>query len=187
MKNIIFIFLISSSFAAAQNLNLRNPITKDIELPQILNKNDVGIVYEINGGWSAYDYINYFIIDSKGIITSYTYERPKAYLKNDKLKKSLKKVELTQERKDKIFQLLNSEQLFELLKYGQEDFKISSHKNRSPPCFISDANGYKFTIIQDNRENSYSYYAPKYHYENCPDKTINKKVLKKFIDVINLL
>lgn len=56
MKQVLsFIFLNFFLFSYAQNLNLRNSFKQNSELPQNLNKNDIGIIYEINGGWSAYD------------------------------------------------------------------------------------------------------------------------------------
>lgn len=185
-KFFTFLIINFSFFVIAQNLDLKNTVDKNYELPQELLKNDVGIIYEINGGWSAYDYVNYYFIDGNGNINSYSEEKPKTYLKNDTLKRSIKKVELTQESKYKIIQLLNSNQLSELLKYRQEDFKIKVNENLPPPCYISDQIGYKLTFIQNNKQNSYNYYAPKYFYEKCPHKTINKAMLKKFIDVLAL-
>ena len=172
--------------AFCQNLNLKNPMSKDFELPQKLKMNDIAIIYEINGGWSAYDYVNYYFIGSDGILNLYFEEKPKAYLKNEKLKRAVKEIELTQDRNEKIIQLIKSKELSDLLKYSQEDFKIKVNENITPPCYISDVNGYKLTFIQNNRQNTYNYYAPKYMYEKCPHKTINKVVLKKFIDVLDL-
>ena len=83
--------------------------------------------------------------------------------------------------------LVNSTQLNDLLKYSQEDFKIKipKIKNAPPPPMISDSIGFKITFIQNNKQNSFGYYAPKYYYDS-PHKTINKPVLKKFIDVLDL-
>lgn len=187
MKRLLnFLFLIFCFSAFAQSLNLRNSFNENSEIHQKLNKNDIGIIYEINGGWSAYDYLNYYIIDDNGNITVYSEERPKSYLKSEKLKRTVKKIEPTQDRKEKIIQLIKSKQLSDLLKYNQEDFKIKVNENIQPPCYISDVNGYKLTFIQNNKQNTYEYYAPKYMYEKCPHKTINKAVLKKFIDVLDL-
>ena len=187
MKKVLsFLVLNFCVFAFCQNLNLKNPISNDFELPQKMKTNDIAIIYETNGGWSAYDYVNYYFISSNGILDSYSEEKPKAYLKNEKLKRTVKKIELTQDRKEKIIQLIKSKQLSDLLKYNQEDFKIKVNENIPPPCYISDVNGYKLTFIQNNKQNTYDYYAPKYMYEKCPHKTINKAVLKKFIDVLDL-
>lgn len=184
---LIFTFSILCLSAFSQNLNLRNPTKKDIELPQKLNKNDIAIIYEIHGGWSAYDYLNYYIVDERGNIKSYSAERPKTYLKNEKLKKTIKNIEITPAKKHKIIELIKSKQLSDLLQYNQEDFKIKIEENHLPPCYISDANGYKLTFIQNNKQNSYNYYAPKYMLEKCVHKTINKVMLKKFVEVLDLL
>ncbi len=94
MKNILsFVILNFYVFAFCQNLNLKNPISKDFELPQEMKRNDIAIIYEINGGWSAYDHVNYYFISSEGIINSYSQEKPKAYLKNKNLKSTIKKIE----------------------------------------------------------------------------------------------
>ena len=193
MKKILsFLVLNFCVFAFCQNLNLKNPISKDFELPQKMKTNDIAIIYETNGGWSAYDYVNYYFISSNGILDSYSEEKPKAYLKNEKLKRTVKKIKLTQDRKEKIIQLIKSKQLSDLLKYNQEDFKIKIERKKGevpppPPCMISDSNSYRITFIQNNKQNSYGQYAPKYYYEKCTMKTINKPILKKFIDVIDLL
>ena len=83
-------------------------------------------------------------------------------------------------------------QVKELLKYNQEDFKIKIERKKGevpppPPCMISDSTSYRITFIQNDKQNSYGQYAPKYYYEKCTMKTINKPILKKFIDVIDLL
>lgn len=187
MKRILIFTLFNFYFfSLAQNLNLRNRIHEDIELPQKLNKNDIAIIYEINGGWSAYDYLSYYFVDENLNVKSYSEERPKSYLKNEKLKKSIREIKLTPDRKEKIIQLIKSKKLSDLLKYNQEDFKIKVNENFPPPCYISDVNGYKLIFIQNNRQNTYDYYAPKYIYEKCPHKTINKTMLKKFIEVLDL-
>ncbi|MFN3021936.1 hypothetical protein ACK1KB_13310 [Chryseobacterium sp. TY3] len=187
MKQIlIFIIFNFYFFSFAQNLNLRNQINEGVELPQKLNKNDIAIIYEINGGWSAYDYFSYYFVDENGNVKSYSEERPKSYLKNEKLKRTIKEIQLTEEKKNRIINLLKSKELSELLKYKQEDFKIKII-NEPPPCMFSDLHGYKLTLIQNKKQNSYEYYAPREIYERCNQKNINKDVLKKYIEVLNLL
>jgi hypothetical protein len=192
MKKLIFFALMNFClFGYSQNptLRLKNKIDSNLNLPQNLNKNDICLIYEINGGWSAYDFVNYYFINENGILEVYQEERPKSYLKDEKLKRTIKKIEPTKDLSNKIIKLVNSKQLTELLKYKQEDFKIKIiEKRNSPPspCMISDNYGFKLTFIQSGKQNSYDYYAPKYYYEKCNDETINKPVLKKFIDVINL-
>lgn len=154
-----------------------------------MQKNDILLIYEINQGWSAYDYFNYYILSENGKLEIYLEERPKSYLKNEKLKKTIKKIEPTKDINDKIIKLINSEELAKLLKYKQADFKIKIPELENAPfpfCRISDNNGFRITLIQNKKQNSFNYYAPQYYYESCNDKRINKPVLKKFIDVLNL-
>jgi len=188
MKKVLsFIILNSCLLIFAQNLNLRNTISEDFEFPQKLQEDDIAIVREISGGWTAYDYLTYYFIDNNGNINSYSEERPKKYLKNNELKTTLKNLELTEDKKSKIKQLINSMQLSEFLKFNQEDFKLKVDENLAPPCIISDHSTIQLTFIQNNKQNSYRYYAPKYYYEKCPQISINKKMLKKYIDIIDLL
>ncbi|MCS4303294.1 hypothetical protein [Chryseobacterium sp. BIGb0232] len=192
MKKILFIILISFSFigyAQVPNLDLRNEIKGPVsDLPQRLNQNEICLIYEINGGWSAYDFIYYYFIKKNGELNIYQEEQPHTYVKNDQLKRTVKTIEPTPALKDKIITLINSELLSELLKYKQEDFriKIPELKDAPPMCRISDQNDFKLTLIQNDRQSSYHYYAPRYYYENCPDKRINKPILKKLIDVLDL-
>lgn len=192
MKKILFIILISFSFtgyAQIPNLDLKNEIKGSIvDLPQSLNQNEICLIYEINGGWSAYNFIYYYFIKKNGELNVYKEERPQVYAKNVPLKRTVETIEPTQALKDKIITLIHSEQLTELLKYKQEDFriKISELKESPPMCRISDQNDFKLTLIQNNKYNAYHYYAPRYYFENCKDKRINKPVLKKFIDVLDL-
>ncbi|WP_160136051.1 hypothetical protein [Chryseobacterium sp. c4a] len=193
MKKILFIILIGFCFigyAQIPNLNLKNKIKGTVvDLPQSLNQNEICLIYEINGGWSAYDFIYYYFIKKNGELNAYKEERPQAYVKNNQLKRTIKTIEPTPALKDKILTLINSGQLTELLKYKQEDFKteIPELKDFPPMCMISDQNGAKLMLVQNNKYSSYHYYAPQYYYENCPDKRINKSVLKKFIDVLDVL
>ena len=81
-------------FGYSQNptLRLKNKIDSNLNLPQNLNKNDICLIYEINGGWSAYDFVNYYFINENGILEVYQEERPKSYLKDEKLKRTIKKI-----------------------------------------------------------------------------------------------
>jgi len=188
--SLLLLILNLSVFAQNPILKLSNPIDISQNLPETLDKNEICIIYEINGGWSAYDFFNYYFIKKDGKITAYRQEKAKSYLKDKASDKTIEKILVESELKQKIFKLINSNQLKELLKFKQEDFKLKTSQDPNtlpPPCMISDASGYKLTFIQNNKESSYSYYAPQYHYEKCTNKLINKPVLKKFIDVLELL
>jgi len=186
---IIFLAINLLVFAQIPILKLSNPIDTNENLPNTLSKNEICIIYEINGGWSAYNFIRYYFIDNKGKIKAYEQEKPKSYLKDKVSEKAIEEIVIDDELKENIINLINSNQLKELLKHKQEDFKLKSSLDPNtipPPCMIHDASGYKLTFIQNNKQSSYSYYAPKYHYEECSHILINKPVLKKFIDVLEL-
>ena len=165
---------------------MENSIPVNIELPQNINNNYTVLIYETNEGWGAYDFITYYFLDENGAMIQYKEERPKTYLKNKNLERKLVLKEINEEQIEKIKRIIKSEQLSKLLNFNQEDFKVKIGGNIPPPCYIYDALGYKLTIIQQNRMKSYHYYAPKHYLERCPDKTINKKVLQNFVDVLEL-
>lgn len=130
----------------------------------------------------------FFLNDGK--VIAYEQERSKSYLKDKVSEKAIKEIIIDDKLKDDIINLINSNQLKKLLQYNQEDFKLKSSLDPNtilPPCMISDASGYRLTFIQNSKQRSYSYYAPKYHDEECSHLLINKPVLKKFIVVLELL
>ncbi|WP_312751709.1 hypothetical protein [Epilithonimonas hominis] len=187
---IVFLFINFLIFAQLPILKLSNSIDTNQKLPKTLDKNEICIIYEINGGWSAYNFNRFYFINNDGKIIAYQQERPKSYLKDKVSEKAIEEIIIDDKLKEKIINVTNSTQLKELLKYQQKDFKLKSSQDPNtipPPCMISDASGYRLTFIQNNKQSSYSYYAPKYHYEECSHKLINKPVLKKFIDVLELL
>ncbi|SHJ99909.1 hypothetical protein [Epilithonimonas mollis] len=191
-KTFALIFLIFGLLSSAQVpiLKLSSPVGKNQNWPDTLNKNEICIIYEINGGWSAYDFFTYYFIKNDGKITAYRQEKAKSYLKDKVSDKATEKIAVEDELKQRISKLINSNQLNELLKFKQEDFKIKTSQDPNtipPPCIIHDASGYKLTFIQNNKQSLYSYYAPQYHYDKCTNKLINKPVLKTFIDVLELL
>ena len=71
---IVFLFINFLIFAQLPILKLSNsidtnqklPKTLDTnqKLPKTLDKNEICIIYEINGGWSAYDFIRYYFINN---------------------------------------------------------------------------------------------------------------------------
>lgn len=194
MKKILFLVFISFSlFGFSQNpiLNLRNKKDSELKLPKELSKNEICIIYTIGDGWTAYNYINYYFLNENNNLIAFKEKQPKAYLKSKNLESKIEKIIVDEELKNKILNIVNSSQLNELLKYNQADFKIKIDRKHNeippPPCMISDSVSYKITILQNKKQNSFGQYAPKYYYEKCTMKTINKHVLKKFIDVIELL
>lgn len=187
---IVFLLISFLIFAQLPILKLSSSFDPNQKLPKTLDKNEICVIYEINSGWSAYDFIRYYFINNEGKILAYQQERPMPYLKDKVSDKAIEEIIIDDKLKENLINLINSNQLKGLLKYKQEDFKLKSSKDPNtipPPCMIHDASGYKLTFIQNNKQSSYSYYAPKYYYEECSHILINKPVLKKFIDVLELL
>lgn len=188
MKNtqslLVFLFLLSFLRINGQELpilELRS--AKNIKLPQKLEENEIGVVFEQFGGWSAYNKLSYYIFKNNSDIIVFNKETPKDYLKkNKKLKESITKIALTEKDKKQLREKLQSKLTSDFLKYSQVNFK--NDKNSFSKCMISDAFGYKITFIQNGKENKYKYYAPKYYLYKCSDENINKAMLKKYIELI---
>ncbi|MCB0744175.1 MAG: hypothetical protein KDC67_09740 [Ignavibacteriae bacterium] len=191
MKKTVFLilfFIISLNLIGQElpNLNLREQITNETELPENIETNEIGVIIKLTGGWSAYDYTSFFIYKNDGDIIAYSKKSPKSYLKNKKeLKEEQLKIELSAERIKELFESLNSNITINFLKYSQKDFK-KSVSNGPPPCGISDATGFQFTFIQNGKQNSYKYYAPEFHLKKCNNKTINKVMLGEFVELIKI-
>ena len=167
-------------------LDLRDKRNSEIEFPENLEVNEIGIIIKLTGGWSAYDNISYYIFKNNGNVIAYSEQTPKSYLRKTKgLKDTLTQFKLYIEQKKKFIELLNSNKTIDFIKYSQKDFK-NSDLNLPPPCPITDAIGYQFTFVQNGKENSYKYYAPEYILKRCDDKNVNKTVLGKFVELINL-
>ena len=186
-KNILIILLfLISCFLNGQNLpELELRENKSIEIPEKLESNEIAVIFEQYGGWSAYNNLTYYIFKNNGEIIAYSKQTPKSYLKKKKeLKETLTEIKLTFEQKKELKKNIESELTTDFLKYSQDSFKVS--KNAIGQCMITDATGYKMTFIQDDKQNSYKYYAPKYHLNKCKDKNINKSVLSKYLELIKL-
>ncbi|HLV23172.1 MAG TPA: hypothetical protein VKY36_00135 [Moheibacter sp.] len=128
----------------------------------------------------------YYYIKNDGKVKYYKEKVPKSYLKNKKeLKRRIEEISVDENLNSKIISFILSKELNGFMKYSQEDFKINQGKEISSSCMIHDAEGYGIKIIQKSKQNSYHYYAPKFFYEKCADETINKSVLKKYIELID--
>ncbi|WP_298884727.1 hypothetical protein [uncultured Polaribacter sp.] len=186
-KNILIILLLLiSCFLNGQNLpELELRENKSIEIPEKLESNEIAVIFEQYGGWSAYNNLTYYIFKNNGEIIAYRKQTPKSYLKKKKeLKETLTEIKLTFEQKKELKKNIESELTTDFLKYSQVSFKVSKKANGQ--CMITDATGYKMTFIQDDKQNSYKYYAPNYHLNKCKDKNINKSVLSKYLELIKL-
>ncbi|MFC0425514.1 hypothetical protein [Chryseobacterium scophthalmum] len=189
-KTYIFLMLMILVSLKAQDipkLILKSKVDNNLVLPVVVDKNDLAIIINYNGGWTAFDRNIYYIFKNNGDLKIYKEESPKPYIKNPDLKKSIREISVSENTKDKLFEIINSKKITDFQKYSQNDFKIKQKdKSIAPPsCMISDSIGYKIWFIQNNKQNSYGYYAPEYYLEKCTDKTINKVVLKKFLEMLN--
>lgn len=193
-KNILFLVMIClSSFAYSQinpNFKLRNPQQTKIDVTTT-KPGDLIVVLGNYEGWSDKDYIDYYIFgnDDEYNVKAYRKEFIKDYLvKNGDNEEKITEIPLTDSKKLELRKKLKAKELKNLLKLNQSDFKkpLKRERNSPPPCAIADSGEYVFTIIQNKKEQKYSYYAPTFYYEDCDDKTINKPALKKYIDVIRI-
>ncbi|WP_223607082.1 hypothetical protein [Chryseobacterium sp. OSA05B] len=101
-----------------------------------------------------------------------------AYYKNSPL--SSKTVELSEDDKKRLFDIIHSKKFKKFLKYTQEDFELKNKKKIYPP--LPDTT-YSLTVIQNGRQNTYSYLSKKYLESDHP--RINKRMLKKYADILD--
>ena len=185
-KLLIILLLIISVPSKEQKLpelDLRE--TKNIRIPEKLESNEIAVIFEQYGGWSAYDDLTYYIFKNNGEIIVYSEQKPKSYLKKKKeLKETLTEIKLTVEQKKELKKIIESELTIDFMKYSQDSFK--KNKNAVAQCMIIDATGYKMSFLQNGMQNSYKYYAPNYNLNKCNDKNINKGVLRKYLGLIEL-
>ena len=154
-----------------------------IKFPYKLKENEISIIIGISYGWFPYDERNHFVYSNDSTLKYFKEIIPKEYIKNNKVKYSFKEVELNSDLKSEFISNLNSSETKLFLNYEQENFKFRTNKvNRS--CFITDSNGYSIHFIQNNNFKSYWHYAPKFALEKCEDSTINKTMLKEFIQLL---
>lgn len=188
MNNYILrILLISFSFVPiGQNLpDLELREKKSISIPEKIEENEIAVVLEQFGGWSAYNNLTYYIFKNSGEIIAYKKQSLKSYLrKKNKINDTISKIELTAKEIMKLKKNMNSDLTINFQKYSQDSFKIN--KNIVGKCNRIDAVGYKITFLQNGKQNSYKYYDPYYSLENCNDQNINKNVLSKFIELIEM-
>ena len=158
-----------------------------IKAPVELTGNDICVTVVLGGGMSAYDSYNHYIFYMDGAVRAFKEELPKSYLKKSKLKPSLVEIVLDNASKKKLVNRLHSKENLEFSGFNQEDFySKKKSKVHSFPC-VSDAAGYAISYIQNNKQSIMSFYAPKYYAENkCKDERIDKVVLAKFINVLQL-
>lgn len=166
-------------------LNLKDTIDiKTLEFPFELKKNDICVTISIGYGWLAFDDRIHYIFSEDSTINVYHEKIPKVYLKGKKYKKTVKKIKLSDKKKAELVNILKSEKTINFQKYKQSDFV--NDKNKISKCIVTDNNGYSITFLQNNKYNSYFYYAPIFALKNCDEEIINKSVLKEFIELLKI-
>lgn len=154
-----------------------------IQLPYKLKENEISVIFGISHGWLSYDERDHYVYSNDNSVKYFKEIIPKEYIKKNKVKYSFVEVELTSNLKSKLISNLNSSKTKLFLNYEQENFKLKTNKvNRS--CFVTDNNGYSIYFIQNKKFKSYWYYAPKFAFEKCDDSTVNKTMLKEFIELL---
>ena len=151
------------------------------KLPYELKENEISVVIGIGYSWLTYDELRHFVYSNDSLSKIFIEKIPKAYLKKNKEKYHLEKIEEKAElKRNSKYYTLNVSEINTFLKYEQDDFRLKSDKLVPPPC-VSDNNTYSLYFIQNNKFKSYWYYAPKITLEKCANAAVNKKMLEEFI------
>lgn len=137
-----------------------------------LNKNDLYVILGTSdpSPGSPSQYLMY-IFKEKGDVS--------AYYKNGPL--YFKTVELSQEDKKLLFEIIQSKKFKKFLKYNQADFELKD-KNKNYPVLLDTT--YSLTVIQNGKQNSYSYLSKKYLESDNP--SIHKRMLKKYAAILDM-
>ena len=166
-------------------LSLKDSIdVKTLEFPFELRRNDICVTVSIGYGWNAFDDRIHYVFSEDSTINVFKEKIPKSYLKGKKYKKTVEKIKLNDKKREELFNSLTSEQTINFQKYKQTDFRIDS--NKISMCTVTDNNGYSIRFLQNNTHNCLFYYAPIFALNKCDDETINKSVLKEFIELLKI-
>jgi len=191
MKNLTLLFLAFMTNAVTgqklPKLALSNAIEAKqlIKSPLALNQGDICVTLVQGGGMNGFDYYTHYIFTNDGDVKAFKEEVPKSYLK--KLKRTQATIALDEPTKAKLISNLNSKVTLEFTSYSQKDFFTPvKPKTIQPPC-VDDAAGYTVSFIQNNKQLVYSFYAPDYYLSGkCKNESINKKILAKFVNLLQL-
>lgn len=195
MKNIVHLFLLvvclyPCTILSQQlpELPLRNTASKDLLLPEIqLAQGEIAVIITTGGGRSAYDSSVYYVFKHRDNVKAYEQKIPKRNPKNKNLKKTSGRKVLGETVPKRLHSSLIDKRTAGFLKYSQADFTLKlKDPKKNNPCIIDDAQSYTITFVQNGKANSYTYYAPKYHLEQCKNPAINKKVLADFVKLLEL-
>ncbi|SHF35613.1 hypothetical protein [Chryseobacterium sp. OV279] len=177
MKKIILIFfLLMLTLGYAQKLPifaLRSEVGSYTQFGlRGLNKNHLYVILGASdpSPGSPSQYLMY-IFTEKGDVSAYYKDGPL----------SSKIVELSQEDKKRLFNIIQSKKFKKFLKYNQADFELKD-KNKNYPVLLDTT--YSLTVIQNNKQNSYSYLSKKYLKSDHP--RINKRMLKKYVTILDM-
>lgn len=193
MKKIwIAIFMMMMSALYPQKLpqlNLRSSVDKNIEFPLKLSNNDICVIIHNDQAWSSDDTNTYYFFRYNGDIKIFFEETPKKYIKNVSFEKEIRVIALDDSGNSVLSDLIQSKSLIDFQQYDQSDFEFKYDAQKELPpqlyCMIHDSNGYVLTFIQNGKQNSYKYYAPKYYLGLCDNKIINKKVLGNYVELLD--
>ncbi|SFN22794.1 hypothetical protein SAMN05421594_1643 [Chryseobacterium oleae] len=177
MKKIILIFfLLVLTLGYAQKVPtfaLRSEVSSYTQFGlRGLNKNDLYVILGTSdpSPGSPSRYLMY-IFKEKGDVSAYYKDGP-LYSKT---------VELSQKDEERLFNIIQSKKFKKFLKYNQADFELKN-KNKNYPVLLDTT--YSLTVIQNGKQNSYSYLSKKYLESDHP--RINKRLLKKYAAILDM-
>lgn len=177
-KNAFLVFLMISFLLNAQRLPILPLKGKALSHQDVgirgFDRNDIAVILSSSSTWSPTQYHTVYIFKDNGTLD--------AYFKHD----SFERINPSKETKERLFEFINSLELSDFLQYGQKDFELDI-KTEQPPCRLTDNITHSLTLVQNGKENSYSYFAPKHFLENCNHPRINTTVLKKYVALLEML
>lgn len=178
MKKAVFLFLITlMSFTYAQQLPVLNLRTEASSYSHIglrgLSKNDICVILGSNSPARPVTDYTVYIFKDGGKIAAY---RQKSAL-------SYESIELSEKNRQALSKIIQSGKFKKFLKYDQEDFEYKDEKTGEGKFPIIDTN-YNLTVIQNGKQNTYSYLSKDYLKSDHP--RINKTVLKKYAFILDM-
>jgi hypothetical protein len=189
MKKLLFIIICNlSNIVISQNLpqlKLKNPIGKEVNLPEIiLDKDEICVILTAYLSGTAFDEKTYYTFKKNGKIEAYKEKNQNRNLKNIEVQKSGEKIILDSATQKYFSNCLNSKVTLDFLSYSQSDFTIETNE----PIKIllkSHPKKYEITFLQNNNSKTYFYYEPRQQFRDINPR-VNKIVLEKFIKLLEL-
>ncbi len=186
----IFLFYNIAFAQSLPYLKLKNAIDSNFQIkpPIILKNNDICVTLVSSGGMTAYMQYTHYVFYEDGLVKAFREEIPKSYLKNRNLKKKFSTLTVDAESQQKLTALLISKTNLEFAGFTQNVFyKEKNNSKKIPSPCADDATGYTLSYIQNNKQTALSFYAPEsYLINQCKNENINKVVLGKFVNLLQL-